>query len=113
LALAAENYTCRQGLPDNRVPSRIAEKSSSKGVPISVFLCAGGQGTLHGNSRSSQRKRIHGKMSRRRARECLVTKDLGPIESRLEARQDYDEQPKRLDTDLLRKDARLKWLNPW
>ncbi|KAI8035513.1 39S ribosomal protein L30, mitochondrial [Drosophila gunungcola] len=45
--------------------------------------------------------------------ECLVTKDLGPIEIRLEARQDYDEQPKRLDTDLLRKDARLKWLNPW
>ncbi|XP_030378590.1 39S ribosomal protein L30, mitochondrial [Scaptodrosophila lebanonensis] len=45
--------------------------------------------------------------------ECLVTKDIGPVEVRSAARDAFDEQPKRLDTDLLRKDARLKWLNPW
>lgn len=45
--------------------------------------------------------------------ECLVTKQIGPVEQRCKARQEYDQQPKRLDTDLLRKDARLKWLNPW
>lgn len=45
--------------------------------------------------------------------ECLVTKDIGPVEIRLEARTNFDEHPKRLDTELLRKDLRLKWLNPW
>jgi len=45
--------------------------------------------------------------------ECLVTKDIGPVESRLEARDHFDKQEKRLDTELLRKDSRLKWINPW
>ncbi|KAH8386705.1 hypothetical protein KR093_002112 [Drosophila rubida] len=45
--------------------------------------------------------------------ECLVTKDVGAVEVRLEARDVFDQQPKRLDTELLRKDSRLKWLNPW
>lgn len=45
--------------------------------------------------------------------ECLVTKDIGPVESRLEARDNFDKQDKRLDTELLRKDSRLKWINPW
>ncbi|EDW26865.1 GL14759 [Drosophila persimilis] len=45
--------------------------------------------------------------------ECLVTKDIGQVEVRTEAREAFDQQPKRLDTDLLRKDSRLKWLNPW
>ncbi|XP_068157664.1 large ribosomal subunit protein uL30m [Drosophila tropicalis] len=45
--------------------------------------------------------------------ECLVTKEIGPVEKRMDARESFDQQPKRLDTDLLRKDARLKWLNPW
>ncbi|XP_037929245.1 39S ribosomal protein L30, mitochondrial-like [Teleopsis dalmanni] len=45
--------------------------------------------------------------------ECIVTKDIGPIQERLQASNKYDCDPKRLDTDLLKKDARLKWLNPW
>lgn len=45
--------------------------------------------------------------------ECLVTKDIGPVEVRYAARDAFDKEPKRLDTELLRKDSRLKWLNPW
>lgn len=45
--------------------------------------------------------------------ECLVTKNIGPVTERLEAREAFDKQQNRLDTDLLKKDARLKWLNPW
>ncbi|XP_064556303.1 large ribosomal subunit protein uL30m [Drosophila montana] len=45
--------------------------------------------------------------------ECLVTKDIGPVEVRDAARDAFDQLPKRLDTELLRKDSRLKWLNPW
>ena len=45
--------------------------------------------------------------------ECLVTKEIGAIAERCEARELFDAQPKRLNTELLKKDARAKWTNPW
>ncbi|KAI9590751.1 39S ribosomal protein L30, mitochondrial [Glossina fuscipes] len=45
--------------------------------------------------------------------ECIVTKDIGPVDERIEALESFEKDVKRLDTELLRKDARLKWLNPW
>ncbi|XP_011189672.1 39S ribosomal protein L30, mitochondrial [Zeugodacus cucurbitae] len=45
--------------------------------------------------------------------ECIVTKEIGPVVERLEAAEAFEADPKRLDTDLLKRDARMKWLNPW
>uniref|UniRef100_A0A1A9WIM9 Large ribosomal subunit protein uL30m n=1 Tax=Glossina brevipalpis TaxID=37001 RepID=A0A1A9WIM9_9MUSC len=45
--------------------------------------------------------------------ECIVTKDIGPVDERIEALDAFEKDVKRLDTELLRKDTRLKWLNPW
>uniref|UniRef100_A0A1I8NBC1 Large ribosomal subunit protein uL30m n=1 Tax=Musca domestica TaxID=7370 RepID=A0A1I8NBC1_MUSDO len=45
--------------------------------------------------------------------ECIVTKEIGPIEDRIQALESFESDPKRLDTDLLKRDARLKWQNPW
>ncbi|XP_053951586.1 39S ribosomal protein L30, mitochondrial [Anastrepha ludens] len=45
--------------------------------------------------------------------ECIVTKEIGPVVQRLEAAEAFETDPNRLDTDLLKRDARMKWLNPW
>lgn len=45
--------------------------------------------------------------------ECIVTKEIGPIEERVKALELFENSPKRLDTDLIRRDSRLKWQNPW
>ncbi|KAI8125382.1 hypothetical protein FF38_09226 [Lucilia cuprina] len=45
--------------------------------------------------------------------ECIVTKEIGPVEERVEALESFENDPKRLDTDLLKRDSRLKWQNPW
>lgn len=46
--------------------------------------------------------------------ECVVIKQIsGVVQDRLKALEDFEHSSKRLDTDLLRKDARNKWLNAW
>lgn len=45
--------------------------------------------------------------------ECLVTKEIKVDESRLEASEQFEQQPERLDGETLRKDSRLKWMNNW
>lgn len=45
--------------------------------------------------------------------ECIVTKEIGKLEERFDALEEFESDPKRLDTDLLKRDARLKWLNNW
>lgn len=46
--------------------------------------------------------------------ECIVTKEISyTLEKRKEALHDFESSPKRLDTDLLKKDSRNKWLNAW
>lgn len=45
--------------------------------------------------------------------ECIVTKEIGPVEERVKALESFEKDPKRLDTDLLKRDSRLKWQNPW
>ena len=39
--------------------------------------------------------------------ECIVTKEIGKVEERFEAADKFENDAKRLDTDLLKKDARL------
>ncbi|XP_055906523.1 39S ribosomal protein L30, mitochondrial [Eupeodes corollae] len=45
--------------------------------------------------------------------ECIVTKEIGQLEERFDATEKFESDPKRLDTELLKRDARLKWLNNW
>lgn len=46
--------------------------------------------------------------------ECIVTKEIsGVVEKRMDALDNFQNSPKRLDTDLLKNDARNKWLNAW
>lgn len=45
--------------------------------------------------------------------ECVVTKQIGIDERRLEAAVEFRERPERMDGETLRKDMRLKWLNHW
>ena len=45
--------------------------------------------------------------------ECIVTKEIKVDEKRLEATKEFEQEPKRLDGETLRKDSRLKWLNNW
>lgn len=43
--------------------------------------------------------------------ECVVAKEIKIDEKRLEAREEFDQLPARLDGPTLAKHARLKWLN--
>lgn len=43
--------------------------------------------------------------------ECIVTKEIKFDESRMLARNEFDEKPERLDGATLKNNSRLKWLN--
>lgn len=45
--------------------------------------------------------------------ECIVTKEIGISDDRIKAIEEFQNDPKRLDGETLRKDSRMKWLNPW
>lgn len=45
--------------------------------------------------------------------ECIVAKEIKVDESRLQATEEFIKDQKRLDNDTLKRDSRLKWLNPW
>jgi len=45
--------------------------------------------------------------------ECVVIKNVGDIDKRLEAAVEFGKKEKILTVDELRKDSRLKWLNNW
>lgn len=45
--------------------------------------------------------------------ECIVTKEIKVDEKRLDDANKFLEDPARMDGDTLRKNSRLKWLNPW
>ncbi|CAO1424819.1 unnamed protein product [Diamesa hyperborea] len=45
--------------------------------------------------------------------ECIVIKNIDTLNQRLEAAQEFEKKENLLDGETLRKDSRLKWLNPW
>lgn len=45
--------------------------------------------------------------------ECIVIKNIDTLNQRLEAAQEFGKKENLLDGETLRKDSRLKWLNPW
>ncbi|XP_055700472.1 39S ribosomal protein L30, mitochondrial [Phlebotomus papatasi] len=45
--------------------------------------------------------------------ECIVAKEIKVDDSRLQATEKFVKDQKRLDMDTLKRDSRLKWLNPW
>jgi large subunit ribosomal protein L30 len=44
--------------------------------------------------------------------DCVVIKEIENLQKRVEAAEKYEKEPK-MDSDLLKKDSRYKWLNPW
>lgn len=45
--------------------------------------------------------------------ECLVVKELKLDPEVTKATEAFERNPKRLDGDTLKRDSRLKWVNPW
>lgn len=45
--------------------------------------------------------------------QCFVVKNIGTLEKRLEAAEEFGKKEKEFTGEDLRKDSRLKWLNPW
>lgn len=45
--------------------------------------------------------------------ECIVAKEIKVEEERIQATEKFIEKPTRLDSDTLKRDTRMKWLNPW
>lgn len=43
--------------------------------------------------------------------DCVVIKSIDPLIKRLEAAESFEKDKKRLDSDTLKRDSRLKWLN--
>ncbi|XP_026481507.1 39S ribosomal protein L30, mitochondrial-like [Ctenocephalides felis] len=45
--------------------------------------------------------------------ECIVHKDITITEKQVQITENFKNDQKKLDSDTLKKDSRLKWLNPW
>ncbi|XP_059611426.1 large ribosomal subunit protein uL30m [Phlebotomus argentipes] len=45
--------------------------------------------------------------------ECIVAKEIKVEENRLQATDEFVKDQKRLDNETLKRDSRMKWLNPW
>lgn len=45
--------------------------------------------------------------------DCIVIKNIDELSKRLEATEKFQSDNKQLDSDTLKKDSRLKWLNHW
>lgn len=45
--------------------------------------------------------------------ECIVHKEIVIEAERIKIAEDFRNDVKKLDSDTLKKDSRLKWLNPW
>ncbi|CAG9575573.1 unnamed protein product [Danaus chrysippus] len=43
--------------------------------------------------------------------ECIVTKSLQPNEKQLEALESFEKNPKKMDSETIKRDTRLKWNN--
>ncbi|CRK91433.1 CLUMA_CG005105, isoform A [Clunio marinus] len=45
--------------------------------------------------------------------DCIVIKNIDTLNKRVEATEKFKKDVKRLDDTTLKKDSRMKWLNPW
>uniref|UniRef100_A0A1L8DRH4 Large ribosomal subunit protein uL30m n=1 Tax=Nyssomyia neivai TaxID=330878 RepID=A0A1L8DRH4_9DIPT len=45
--------------------------------------------------------------------ECIVAKEIKVDDERWQAAVEFKDDKKRLDSETLKRDSRLKWLNPW